>query len=74
KLFPNFSKNIFNKITLALPQNKESNKYLSLLGTKNIKFIGNLKYFGETYKQNINNSVLKKKFSKKNILCAASTH
>tara|TARA_Y100000741_G_scaffold232332_1_gene177511 strand:- start:161 stop:991 length:831 start_codon:yes stop_codon:yes gene_type:complete len=74
RLFPNFSKNIFNKITLALPQNKESNKYLRLLGTKNIKFIGNLKFFGETYKQNINNSVLKKKFSKKNILCAASTH
>ena len=34
KKFPNFSKRIFNKITIALPQNKETKKYLKLLGTK----------------------------------------
>ena len=74
KIFPNFSKKIFQKITLALPQNMESKKYLKLLGTKNIKFVGNLKFFGEVKKDNTKNLILKKKFSKRNIFCAASTH
>ena len=74
KFFPNFSRKIFEKITLALPQNMESKKYLKLLGTKNIKFIGNLKFFGEAQNDNIKNLILKKKFSKKIIFCAASTH
>ena len=30
KYFPNFSKNIFEKINFALPQNKETKKYLKL--------------------------------------------
>ena len=46
KFFPNFSKAIFSKITLALPQNSETKQYLHLLGVKNIKIAGNLKYFG----------------------------
>ena len=74
KFFPNFSRKIFEKITLALPQNMESKKYLKLLGTKNIKLVGNLKFFGGTQKDNIKNSILKKKFSKRIIFCAASTH
>ena len=74
KFFPNFSKKIFEKITLALPQNIESKKYLKLLGTKNIKLVGNLKFFGEVQKNNIKNLILKKKFLKRIIFCAASTH
>ena len=74
KFFPNFSKNIFEKITLALPQNIESKKFLKLLGTKNIKLMGNLKFFGSSQKDNIRNLNLKKKFSKRIIFCAASTH
>ena len=74
KLFPNFSKKIFQKITLALPQNIESKKYLKLLGTKNTKFVGNLKFFGGVQKDNTKNLILKKKFSKRIIFCAASTH
>ena len=74
KFFPNFSKKIFEKITIALPQNMESKKYLKLLGTKNIKLIGNLKFFGGLQKDNIKNLILKKKFSKRIIFCAASTH
>ena len=74
KFFPYFSKKIFEKITLALPQNIESKKYLKLLGTKNIKLVGNLKFFGEVQRQNIKNLKLKKKFSKRIIFCAASTH
>ena len=70
--FPNFSKNIFEKITLALAQNNETLKFLKILGTKKIKFAGNLKYFGER-KKLLNNS-LKNKFSKKITWCAASTH
>ena len=73
KFFPNFSKKIFEKITLALPQNIESKKYLKLLGTKKIKLVGNLKFFGGLQKDNVN-LILKKKFSKKVIFCAASTH
>ena len=73
KFFPNFSKKIFEKITLALPQNIESKKYLKLLGTKKIKLLGNLKFFGGLQKDNVN-LILKKKFSKKVIFCAASTH
>ena len=71
--FPKFSKNIFKKITLALPQNNESSKFLKILGAKKIKFAGNLKYFGESKKKLINKT-LKNKFSKKVLWCAASTH
>ena len=73
KYFPNFSKNIFNKINLAMPQNKESAKFLRNLGCKKIKFAGNLKYFGKSKKKLIDNN-LKNKFSKKVLWCAASTH
>ncbi len=74
KIFPDFSKKIFEKITLALPQNMESKKYLKLLGTKNIKLAGNLKFFGGAQKENTKNLILKKKFLKRVIFCAASTH
>ncbi len=74
KFFPNFSKKVFEKITVALPQNTDSKKYLKLLGTKNIKFVGNLKFFGGVQKDNTKNLILKKKFSKRIIFCAASTH
>ncbi len=73
KFFPNFSKAIFSKITLALPQNSETKQYLHLLGVKNIKIAGNLKYFGNIEKKKIKND-LSNKFYKRNIWCAASTH
>ena len=57
-----------------MPQNIETKKYLKLLGTKNIKLIGNLKFFGGAKKNNTKNLILKKKFSKRIIFCAASTH
>ncbi len=73
KYFPNFSRNVFNKITLALPQNIETKKYLNFLGVKNIKIAGNLKFYGKSQK-NYNNLKLKKKFLNRTIWCAASTH
>ena len=73
KYFPHFSNNIFKKITVALPQNSETKKYLKLLGTTNIQTAGNLKFFGAKT-LSYNNTKLKKKFNKKTIWCAASTH
>ena len=73
KYFPNFSKNIFKKINIALPQNMETKKYLKILGVRNIKVAGNLKYYG-TSLSDYDNSNLKKKFNKRTIWCAASTH
>ena len=67
-----FSRNVFSKISLALPQNHESKNYLKLLGVKNISFKGNLKFFGERKK--IDNSKVKKKLKGRNLWCAASTH
>ena len=74
KNFPIFAKKVFSKITLALPQNIETYKYLKLLGVKNIKIAGNLKYYGEENFQNKAIKLLKKKFKNFNIWCAASTH
>jgi len=70
--FPKFSKNVFSKISLGLPQNKESEIYLKKLGVKKIKLVGNLKYFGET--KNKINLNLKKLFRNRKIFCCASTH
>ena len=72
KKFPNFSKEIFSKISLALPQNDETMKYLKNLGVKKIKFSGNLKYFGQSKKFIDKNT--KKIFKNRLIFCAASTH
>tara|TARA_B100002051_G_scaffold214535_1_gene206561 strand:+ start:486 stop:1718 length:1233 start_codon:yes stop_codon:yes gene_type:complete len=72
KNFPNFSKEIFSKISLAMPQNDETMKYLKNLGVKKVKFAGNLKYFGQSKK--IIDKNTKKIFKNRLIFCAASTH
>ena len=72
KKFPNFSKEIFSKISLALPQNDETMKYLKNLGVKKVKLAGNLKYFGQSKK--IIDKNTKKIFKNRLIFCAASTH
>ena len=68
----NFSKKIFGKISLALPQNNETMKYLKILGVKKIKIAGNLKYFGQSKKFLDKNT--RKLFKNRLIFCAASTH
>ena len=70
--FPSFAIKIFKKISLALPQNTETLKYLKILGVKKIKFAGNLKYYGQSKKFLDKNT--KRKFKKRLIFCAASTH
>ena len=72
-MFKKFSLEIFSKINLALPQNRETLKYLKLLGVKKIKNLGNLKF--STIK-NIKKKILinKKKFIGNNVWTASSTH
>jgi 3-deoxy-D-manno-octulosonic-acid transferase len=74
KIFPNFAKEVFSKISLALPQNLQTLKYLKLLKVKNIKVAGNLKYYGEENIQSTDIKILKNKFKNFKIWCAASTH
>jgi len=75
KLIINFAKKIFGKFDLCLASNKESENFLKILGAKNIKNHGNLK-FAQT-KKNLNNKLdvsLLKKIKNRKIWCAASTH
>ena len=74
QIFPNFAKQVFSKISLALPQNVETLKYLKLLKVKNIKIAGNLKYYGEEKIQTNDFKILRNKFKNFKIWCAASTH
>ncbi len=66
------AKKIFDKISIAYPQNKETNSFLKKINTNQIRFIGNLK-FVETYKINENNR-FNNIFLSKKIWVASSTH
>jgi 3-deoxy-D-manno-octulosonic-acid transferase len=74
QIFPNFANEVFGKISLALPQNFETLKYLKLLKVKNIKIAGNLKYYGQKNSQDHVAKSLEKKFRNFKVWCAASTH
>jgi len=74
QIFPSFAKEVFDKITLALPSNLETLKYLKQLRVKNIRVAGNLKYCGEKNIEDRNDKLLKNKFKSSKIWCAASTH
>ena len=70
-----FSNSVFNKISVAYPQNLETRIFLKKLGTKKINLIGNLK-FAENHDENLSsiNKSLKYEFKKKNVWTASSTH
>ena len=74
QIFSNFANQVFGKISLALPQNQETLKYLKLLKVKNIKIAGNLKYYGQENKRDHLVKSLKDKFKNFKVWCAASTH
>jgi len=74
QIFPSFAREVFDKITLALPSNLETLKYLKQLQVKNISVAGNLKYYGEKNIKGINDKLLRNKFKNSKIWCAASTH
>ena len=71
----NFTKTIFNKITIAYPQNFETNHYLKKIKTNRIKIIGNLKFAENDEEKQINiDKSIKYKFKKKKVWIASSTH
>ena len=73
-LVPSFSRNIFSKFELCLSSSIESKKFLTKLGAKKVKFLGNLK-FSQSENENFQLSQkLKKFFYNKKIWCASSTH
>ena len=72
--FSSISKNLFSKFDICLTSNKQSKKFLAILGAKNIKHIGNLKFAqSEKNKFSLNND-LKKNLHSRKIWCASSTH
>ena len=72
----NFSKKIFSKFDLCLSQNDTTSNYLKILGSKNIKKIGNLKFSESSSNLKFNSKFKIKKLLKKNkiIFTAISTH
>ena len=75
KLIKKFAQKIFGKFDLCIASNKESENFLRILGAKNIKNYGNLKY------SNSKSSTSKKlnldflnKIKDRKIWCATSTH
>ena len=68
------AKIFFRQFDTCFPSSIESKKYLKLLGAKNIKDIGNLKFSQTEKKEFVLNDYLKKFFLSKRIWCASSTH
>ena len=68
------AKIFFRQFDTCFPSSIESKKYLKLLGVKNIKNIGNLKFSQTEKKEFVLNDYLKKFFLSKRIWCASSTH
>ena len=75
KSVANFSKKIFEKFDLCLTSNKESEGFLKILGSKNIKNYGNLKF--SKIKADLNYKLdtdFLNKIKNRKIWCGASTH
>ncbi len=74
KLVIGFAKKIFGKFDLCIASNNESENFLKILGSKNIKNYGNLKF------SNIKSDIKKldfnflNKIKNRKVWCAASTH
>jgi 3-deoxy-D-manno-octulosonic-acid transferase len=74
KLFSSSAKIIFQKFDISLSASLKSKTYLKLLGAKNIKYIGNLKFSQTEKNEHFLSDNLKKLFKSKKIWCSASTH
>jgi len=75
KLIIGFAKKIFGKFDLCIVSNKESESFLKILGAKNIKNYGNLKF--SKIKTELNNKLdsdFLNKIQNRKIWCGASTH
>tara|TARA_A100001011_G_C14253967_1_gene819202 strand:+ start:471 stop:1736 length:1266 start_codon:yes stop_codon:yes gene_type:complete len=68
-----FSSKVFGSFTLCMPSNKDSYDYLKILGAKNIKFFGNIKFC--SVKENLSPETHQfKSISHRKAWCAISTH
>ena len=75
KLVINFAKKIFEKFDLCIVSNNESEIFLKILGVKNIKNYGNLKFSSTNTDLNKElDSTFLNKIKNRKIWCAASTH
>ena len=75
KFLKNFAKKIFGKFDLCLVSNKETENYLQILGAKNIKNYGNLKFAKTKFNsKNKLDSIFLNKIKNRKIWCGASTH
>ena len=73
-LLGNFSRKVFASFDLCLPSSKESETNLKNLNTKNVKFLGNLKFMNSKNKIQKLNSSITQFLNIKKVWCAASTH
>jgi len=70
-----FSKKIFQKFDLCIAANNESENYLKILGSNNIRNYGNLKFAKTKHShQDTPNPHFVDKIKNKKIWCASSTH
>tara|TARA_B110000438_G_scaffold290122_1_gene325485 strand:+ start:3110 stop:4375 length:1266 start_codon:yes stop_codon:yes gene_type:complete len=74
-LVKKFAKKIFEKFDLCIASNKESENFLKILGAKNIKNYGNLKFSisKNSSGQKLDSNLLSK-IKERKIWCAVSTH
>ena len=75
KLASTFAKKIFKKFDLCIAASKESENYLKILGAKNVKNFGNLKFSETKVKDNSKlNTIFLNEAKSRKIWCATSTH
>ena len=74
RLLPKFSNELFGKFDLCLSSSKQSKKFLTQLGARKVKFLGNLKYSQSEKELSKINNFIKKDFKSRKIWCASSTH
>ena len=75
KFIISFAKKIFEKFDLCIASNKESENFLKVLGAKNVKNYGNLKF--TSIKTDLNKKLnlnFLDKIKNRKVWCAASTH
>jgi len=73
--FKNFATLIFGKFDLCLSSNEETSNFLKILGAKNIKSFGNLKFSNVANEPNKNlEPLFLNKIKNRKVWCAASTH
>ena len=75
RLVKNFAKNIFETFDVCIVSDNKSENFLKVLGSKNIKNYGNLKFTNiKTDFKNKLDSEFLEKIKNRSIWCAASTH